>query len=75
MCLLDQDIYPKHVIEQAIRRSLRGDAAKIAMRLGCEAPVRELLQFDSVFGVVETKEALLTQFYSARQKADEELEL
>lgn len=74
-CLLDKkDKYPRHVISQAIRWSLKGEAAKVAMRLGSDAEVDELLhKFDSVYGVVETKESMLAQFYSARQRDDEDV--
>lgn len=73
-CLKDDSTYPPHVVSQAIRRSLKGEAAKVAMRLGSSATTDQLIaKLDSVYGVVETKESMLAQFYSARQREDEDV--
>lgn len=70
-CLLMSD-QPKDQIMNAIRRSLRGEAARVMMRLGPEVTVDSFLhKMDSVFGTVEEKEALLAEFYSAQQKDSE----
>ncbi|XP_052067824.1 uncharacterized protein LOC127707365 [Mytilus californianus] len=54
------------------KRSLRGEAGMVAMRLDLDASVQEILQkLDSVYGSVEKKEELLAEFYSARQGTDE----
>ena len=57
---------------QAIRRSLRGEAGNLARRLGICATIPEILdKFESVYGDVDTKEHLLSKFYSAKQGENE----
>ena len=71
-CLIKEK-YRKETIAQSIRRSLRGDAGKVAMRLGPEADVQETIdKMESVFGTVERGETILEEFYSASQKKDED---
>ncbi|CAG2194014.1 unnamed protein product [Mytilus edulis] len=61
-------------ITMAIRRSLRGDASKVPMRLGPEATIDDIIdKMDSVYGSVDQPEALLGQFYTARQQDDEDV--
>ena len=61
---------PSH---KAIRRSLRGDAGKVAMRLGPEANVDDILdKMESVFGSLERGEKVLEEFYSSTQRKDED---
>jgi hypothetical protein len=44
------------------------------MRLGTDASIEEILQtFDSVYGIVDDNENLLSQFYSASQKDNEDV--
>ncbi|KAK3097682.1 hypothetical protein FSP39_012084 [Pinctada imbricata] len=70
-CLIKEK-YSEGVIAQSIRRSLRGDAGKVAMRLGPQAKVQEILdKMHSIFGTVERGETILEEFYSATQKKDE----
>ncbi|KAK7490430.1 hypothetical protein BaRGS_00018409 [Batillaria attramentaria] len=58
----------------AVRRSLRGEAARVAMRLGTGATLEDLLaKFDSIYGTVQQKESVLAQFYSARQREGEDV--
>jgi hypothetical protein len=57
-----------------MRRSLKGSASRVLMRLGPNASVEEILyKLDSVYGIVEEKETLLANFYSARQKENEDV--
>ncbi|KAK3085807.1 hypothetical protein FSP39_008905 [Pinctada imbricata] len=71
-CLV-REKYSESSIAQAIRRSLRGDAGKVAMRLGPEAKVADILdKMESVFGTMERGEKILEEFYSAKQKKDED---
>ncbi|VDI80157.1 Hypothetical predicted protein [Mytilus galloprovincialis] len=61
-------------ITMAIRRSLRGDASKVPMRLGPEATIDDIIdKMDSIYGSVDQPEALLGQFYTARQQDDEDV--
>ena len=55
-------------IFDAIRSSLHGKAGSIAVRLGTEASITDILKkMDSVFGEVDTETDLLAALYSARQ--------
>ncbi|CAG2194046.1 unnamed protein product [Mytilus edulis] len=61
-------------ITMAIRRSLRGDASKVPMRLGPEATIDDIIdKMDSIYGSVDQPKALLGQFYTARQQDDEDV--
>jgi hypothetical protein len=42
-CLQANDSYTDNIIALAVRRSLKGDAARIAMRLGPAATLGEIL--------------------------------
>nr|ATA66764.1 Gag [Haliotis discus hannai] len=62
--------FSEEEIKQSLRRALRGDAARIVMRLGHSASVNSILtKLKSVYSssVTEQGEALMAQFYSARQ--------
>lgn len=60
-CLINEE-YSEKVIFQAIRRK----ASKIAMRLGPDATLDEILEkMESIHGTVEREESLITNFYSA----------
>jgi len=70
--VLLRQTYEKEAMLNAVRRSLRGEAGYVAMRLDLDAPVEEILhKLDSVYGSIEKKEELLGEFYGARQKEDE----
>ena len=71
-CLLLEATHPQGVIVHAIWKSLKGEAGKIAMRLGANAEVTKLLEkLEGVYGTVERGESLLADFYSAQQGVDE----
>ncbi|XP_071142173.1 uncharacterized protein [Mytilus edulis] len=73
LCLIIEN-YAHEVIAQAIRRSLRGEPSKIVMRLGPKATVDDIIdKMDSIYGIVDQKEAFLAQFYTARQEQDEDV--
>lgn len=70
-CLLKEN-YCESVISQAIRRSLKGDAARIVMVLGPDANITDILsKFESVYGTIHSKATVLSKFYSARQQEEE----
>ena len=53
-------------------RSLRGGSGKIAVKLGSGASVTTLLhKLDSSYGIIERKETILEEFYSAHQRQGE----
>ena len=71
-CLQADTIHKEEQILQAIRRSLKGEAAHVVMRLGTKATINDILhKMDSIYDTVESKESLLGQFYSAKQEESE----
>ena len=73
-CLLSEKTYSRDAIKQALRKSLKGEAAKIAMRMGPSATLEELLEkMEGIYGTVEVGETLLAQFYNASQKPNEDV--
>lgn len=73
-CLVKEGGHTTETILQGIRRSLKGEAARIAMRLGANAKLETLLEkMKSVYGTVEIQETLMAEFYSARQAEDEDV--
>lgn len=72
--LLKEQMYPTEAIYQAARKSLRGEASRVAMRLGPSGNISSLLEkLENIFGTVELTENLLAQFYSAAQGDDEDV--
>ena len=68
-CLLKDKYYSETVVAQSARRSLRGEAGKVAMRLGPDANIKQLMEkMESVFGTVERGESIIEEFYSATQR-------
>ena len=73
MALIDPS-YTKEQKEFAIRRSLTGSAARLVIYQGLDKSLDDILEtLDSVYGSVENKEQLLSEFYSARQKDNEDV--
>lgn len=73
-CLLKEKVYRPDVLHSTIRQSLRNEAARVVMRLGTDATMNQILdKLDSIYGNVEKKEELLAEFYSARQREDEDI--
>ena len=71
-CLMHEG-HPKEALLMAVRRSLRGEAANVLMRLGTVEGIHEILEkFDSIYGSVLETEDILAEFYSARQKPAED---
>ena len=71
-CLSKNTALTADVVLQAERKSLRGEPGKIAMRLGTEATLQQLLdKLDNVYGPVELHENLMAEFYSSMQQEHE----
>lgn len=71
-CLLRDKTYSEVQILQAARKSLRGEAAGVSLRMRTEGTIHDLLKrLEAVYGTVELGETLLSQFYSAQQKDNE----
>lgn len=62
------------VIEIAVRRSLKGEAARVAMRLGSEASLDELLnKLETIYGLSIQNDKLMEEFYSSKQRPGEDV--
>lgn len=73
-CLLEGGIYPEAVVCQAVRKSLKGQAAGTVKRMGTGVTVKQILRkLEDVYGVVDTGETLLAEFYGAKQGKDEDV--
>lgn len=71
-CLRNEGTYTEAQVLQAARKSLRGEAAGVAKRMGTSITIEGLLQtLDGVYGLVEVGETLMSQFYSAQQMETE----
>lgn len=71
-CLVAEGTYSPNVILHAVRKSLKGEAGRIAMRLGTQATILELLdKLEGVYGTVHRSQTLLADFYSAQQEESE----
>lgn len=71
-CLVKQKQFSTNAILNAARFSLRGEASKVAVRLGTEVTVEQLMcKMKRLYGTVETGEELLAKFYSASQQSQE----
>ena len=72
LTLLREGSYSKCIINTAAKKSLRGDAAKVARRLGVDADVQQILEkFQIIYGRVEDPSDLLTEFHKATQAPNE----
>lgn len=73
-CLMNDQTYSPDIVLHAVRKSLKGEAALIVMRLGVHARVSDIIdKLHGVFGNVEQSEDLLAKFYSSHQHHDEDI--
>ncbi len=64
--------YSKDVLSEAVHRSLRGRAARVAMHVDKDATLEILVsKLDSVFGDIHTEHNIMARFYSAKQQEEE----
>ena len=69
---LKKEGYGELQILNAVRRSVRGQAAEVVLQLGENCSLTELLEkFEVVFGDVLPEETMLESFFSSRQHANE----
>jgi hypothetical protein len=67
-------IHSEEMVAEAIRRSVKGEAARIVMRVGEGAAVCKVLEKLRVrYGTVTTGETLLKQFYNGQQLPQESI--
>lgn len=72
LSMVKEKTYSLSVISNAARKSLRGEAARVVMRLGEDASLDDIIvKLTAVYGTVESSECLLADFYSACQKEGE----
>ena len=75
-CMMNSKMYPDHVINQALRNSLTGQARTVAVTLGPKVTCQEIIdKLESVFGNVATGASVMQEFYTACQKVDESVTL
>ena len=73
-CLLREAVHSEETVKQAMRKALKGNAARIVMRKGTDATCQQILSsLETVYGLVETGENLLAEFYAARQDKTEDV--
>ena len=71
-CLMRENTYNKESMMLGIRRSLRGEAAAMLMRLGETTSIDTLLcTFHSTFGNTETAESILEKCHACKQEPEE----
>lgn len=59
----------KDLLLQSARNSLKGESSRLAMHLGEDATLEDILQkLERVYGTVESGMTLLQQFYNCRQE-------
>lgn len=65
---------PPYMLLPAIRKSVKGVAADALLNLGEGVSAGEILiKFDASFGSIQTSEALLEEFFSAKQQVGENI--
>ena len=73
-CLRQTDLHSDDVIIQAIRKSLKGEAALVTMKLGHQPSISDILnKLRSAFGTLRRRSHLLSECYSSRQLEDEDV--
>ena len=71
---LHKENHSESVIARAIRNSVKGEAARVIMRLGSDASVVDIVyKLESIFGKIDTKSSVLAEFFSAKQRDDEDV--
>ena len=70
--MLRDEIYPERVILQTLRRSLCGTAADVLLHMGESVTIENVIdKMDKIFGNILPTEAVLEQFYIAKQLPSE----
>lgn len=71
-CLLRDGQYSSQIIQEAVRRSLKGKARTVLLHLGEFASLQEILrELEGLYGNVSSSERLKESFYSAVQGENE----
>ncbi|KAL5021393.1 hypothetical protein ScPMuIL_000548, partial [Solemya velum] len=73
-CLLEDRNHSLDSKCQTIRKSLKGEAGQVAMRLGPDASIQQLIKkLQMVYDTQDSGTTILSQFYSARQEKTEDV--
>lgn len=71
-CLLRSGMYPHHILQEAIRNSLKGKARTVLLHLGEWASISDIIaELEAIYGNVATSERLKEEFYCTRQQPNE----
>lgn len=71
-CLMKNNVYDRDLLLQSVRQSLKGEAGRLAMHLGEDASLDDILhKLETVYGIVESGMTLLQKFYNAHQETQE----
>lgn len=72
LTLLREGSYTDKIVTTAVKKSLRGEAAKVVRRLGVDSSTQQILnKFQVIYGRVEDPSDLLTEFHKATQGPSE----
>jgi len=73
-CCKQDKSFSRDEVLDSVRRSLKGDAAKVVMRLGPKVGLKEILQkLEGLYGQVASEGTLLTLFYATKQNEYEDV--
>ena len=73
-CLISEKVYSNDTILLSIRKSVRGAAADVLRRLGVGVSIENILvQFDTVYGDIESEASILKKFFSCSQNSNEKV--
>lgn len=71
-CLMREKSHSQNTILHAVRRSLKGIAGRTLLSLGENVTLSQILEkLDGIYGVVYSGEAIMQQFYTESQQANE----
>ena len=70
--MIVEKVFSEEQIMQGIRRALKGNSSDVVRRLGTGVTVKQIIdKLESTFGNIETKESILSKFFSCKQKPSE----
>lgn len=73
-CWRQDSTHSEPHILKAVRKSLRGEAARVSMRLGASASLKQLVdKLDDAFGLASKTRHVMKEFYSASQLPREDI--
>ena len=68
---MNQNVYSKDVILSAVHKSLSEEVTRVILLLGEHARFPQIIaKLDSIYGVIDDKTDVMTDFYNAKQMSD-----